>query len=61
MKNILNKIYINQSKINKKIIAFIIFWISCFIPINANPENFNNFGSIIQIRLIIPFLLVFFF
>jgi len=61
MKNILNKIYINQRKINKKIFAFIIFWILCFIPINTNPENFNNFGSINQIRLIIPFLLVFFF
>jgi hypothetical protein len=61
MMNILKKIYINQRKINKEIIAFIIFWILCFIPINANPENFNNFGPINQIRLIIPFLLVFFF
>jgi len=35
-----------------------VFWIFCFLPINLNPENFNEYAIINQIRLVIPFLLV---
>lgn len=38
-----------------------VFWIFCFLPINLNPENFNEFEIINQIRLVIPFLLVLIF
>lgn len=38
-----------------------VFWIFCFLPINLNPENFNELEIINQIRLVIPFLLVLIF
>jgi hypothetical protein len=38
-----------------------VFWIFCFLPINLNPENFNEYPIINQIRLVIPFLLVLIF
>jgi hypothetical protein len=61
MNNILNKIYICRDNINKKKNLFILFWFFCFIPINSNPENIKNFGSIEQIKLLIPFTLVLFY
>jgi len=61
MNNILNKIYICRDNINNKKNLFILFWIFCFIPINTNPENIKNFGSIEQIKLLIPFTLVLFY
>ena len=61
MNNILNKIYICRNNINKKKSLFILFWFFCFIPINSNPENIKNFGSIEQIMLLIPFTLVLFY
>jgi hypothetical protein len=38
-----------------------VFWIFCFLPINLNPENFNEYAIIDQIRLVIPFLLLLIF
>jgi hypothetical protein len=61
MNNILNKKYLCRDNINNKKNLFILFWIFCFIPINTNPENIQNFGSMEQIRLLIPFTLVLFY
>jgi hypothetical protein len=59
--NILSNTYKTKlSKFINKILPS-IFWLFCFLPINLNPEDFNKFEIVNQVRLVIPFLLVLIF
>lgn len=41
-------------------IFFSSLWLLCFIPLNINPEEFQRLPIINKVRLIFPFLIVFF-
>ena len=61
MKIILNNIFKNKIKKNKKNFIFGFLWISCFASLNLNPEEINNMNSDQLLRITTPFLIIFFF
>ena len=61
MKIILNNIFKNKIKKNKKNFIFGFLWISCFASLNLNPEEINNMNFDQQLRFTTPFLIISFF
>jgi hypothetical protein len=61
MKIILNNIFKNKLKEEKKSFIFGFFWLSSFVSLNLNPEEINIMNSQQLVQLTTPFLLIFTF
>lgn len=52
--------FLTKSNSLRTKIFFSSLWLMCFIPLNINPEEFQRLPIINKVRLIFPFLIVFF-